>query len=104
MFYTIPLQDPAVQQAAGNNAARAQQGLEEYNPFDASQTSKSSVCFFFSIVIFQVLIGNTPCFMQDRGVNPPPTIQAAPVTPQQPTMTTAEFQVSIAIFIMIIKK
>lgn len=33
--------DPAVQQAAGNNAARAQQGLEEYNPFDNSQTGKS---------------------------------------------------------------
>lgn len=43
MFYTIPLQDPAVQQAAGNNAARAQQGLEEYNPFDASQASKGQV-------------------------------------------------------------
>lgn len=61
MFYSIPLQDPAVQQAAGNNAARAQQGLEEYNPFDASQTSKSSVCFFS---LFQILIGkNTSGFI-----------------------------------------
>lgn len=33
-------QDPSVQQAAGNNAARAQQGLEEYNPFDGNQTAK----------------------------------------------------------------
>ncbi|XP_057373933.1 secretory carrier-associated membrane protein 2-like [Daphnia carinata] len=74
-----PFADPSVQQAAGNNAARAQQGLEEYNPFDGSnQTTKISM---------------------DRGsgANPPPTIQAAPViSPGQPqqqaAMSAADFQ------------
>jgi hypothetical protein len=38
-------QDPSVQQAAGNNAARVQQGLEEYNPFDESQQVKNTPVF-----------------------------------------------------------
>lgn len=61
-WYNQSIQDPSVQQAAGNNAARAQQGLEEYNPFDGSQTAKfpvvcylnetSGVDFFLSFSLF----------------------------------------------------
>ncbi|XP_046639643.1 secretory carrier-associated membrane protein 2-like [Daphnia pulicaria] len=73
-----PFADPSVQQAAGNNAARAQQGLEEYNPFDGSnQTTRVSM-------------------ERVGGANPPPTIQAAPVISpgpqQQAAMSNADFQ------------
>jgi len=73
-----PFADPSVQQAAGNNVARAQQGLEEYNPFDGNQVPKST----------QITIDN-----------PPPTIKPAPVISpvqssvnQQPSVTTADLQ------------
>ena len=42
MYSHLFTQDPSVQQAAGNNVARAQQGLEEYNPFDGNQVPKST--------------------------------------------------------------
>jgi len=73
-----PFADPSVQQAAGNNAARAQQGLEEYNPFDGNQPAK------------------TP---QVQIANPPPAAKPAPVISpvqssvnQQPNVTTADLQ------------
>lgn len=68
-----PFADPSVQQAAGNNAARAQQGLEDYNPFDSNQAPKPA---------------DQP--------KPAPTIQTAPVVSPQPqqqaAMSAAEFQ------------
>jgi len=69
-----PFGDPAVQQAAGNNAARAQQGLEEYNPFEATNQ--------------QVARDVAPAAVQPAPVISPGLTQA-----NQPSqLTTAEFQ------------
>ena len=55
-------QDPSVQQAAGNNAARAQQGLEEYNPFDESQQVKNTPVFIVFSQGYLLFTGFLICF------------------------------------------